>query len=45
MFLKITIFEDYLLIFKTGNSKVVESIFSEKVSHNFMKNKSFKKKM
>ena len=34
-FYEITIFENYLLILKIGNDKVVENIFPEKMSHNF----------
>ena len=34
IFNKITIFEDFLFIFKIGNGRVVENIFLEKLSHN-----------
>ena len=32
-FFKIAIFEDFLLIFKLGNSRVIENIFPGKIGH------------
>ena len=39
----IQIFEDYLLIFKIENCRVVENIFPERISHDLWKFIIFKK--
>ena len=36
-----TIFEDFLLIFKIENSRNVENVFHETISHNLLKSNHF----